>query len=90
MKRHADNETRIAAMRYHTQGPDKLYVPIRFLFVTERMCTEIAAERELILGLTEPAALARQRKLLEKYDPSRSADAFHSVLRLFGAGKPKA
>ncbi len=83
MKRHSESETRIPTMRYHTQSADKLYVPIPFLFVTDRMCQEIAAERELILSLTPAAAQVRQKKLLGRYDPNLSASAFHGVLRLF-------
>lgn len=65
-----------------------MYVPIPFLFVTERMCDEIVAERELILGMAQAAALPRQRRLFARYDPRRSAAAFHAFLGLF-AGEPE-
>ena len=83
MRRHSDNETRIPSMRYHTQGSDDLYHPIPFLFVTRRMCKDILAERKLILDHTPSAALARQRAMLGRYDPSLAASAFGSVLRMF-------
>lgn len=70
-------------MRYHILGPDHLYAPIPFLFVTDRMCKEIVAEREMILDKMPPAEQARQRKIFTKYNPTHSAAAFNSVLRLF-------
>jgi hypothetical protein len=86
MKRHSEAETRSVLLRFHTQGADGLCFPIPFLFVTERMCEEILAERELILGMAQAAALSRQRKLFARYDPRQSAAAFHAFLRLFAAG----
>lgn len=83
MKRHSDLETRIPTMRYHTQTADQLYVPIPFLFVTDRMCQEINAERDLILSLTPSPIQVRQQKLLGRYNPDLSASAFHGLLRLF-------
>jgi hypothetical protein len=83
MKRHSEGELSMPGFRYHTQGTDKLYKPISFLFVTDTMAQSISAERELILTLADPATLERQRKLLTRYDPNRSAHVFHSVLRLF-------
>jgi hypothetical protein len=88
MKRHSAAEARAVPLRFHTQGSDGLYVPIPFLFVTERMCDEIVAERELILGMAQAAALPRQRRLFARYDPRRSAAAFHAFLGLF-AGEPE-
>lgn len=83
MKRQTENETELADLRYHTQGPDRLYVPIPFLFVTERMRDEILAERELVIALAPQSTKTRQLELLSKYDPRVSADAFQSVLQLF-------
>jgi len=83
MKRQTENETQLADLRYHTEGPDRLYLPIPFLFVTERMRDEILAERELVIALAPQATKTRQLELLSKYDPRVSADAFQSVLQLF-------
>lgn len=83
MKRHSENETRLVDLRYHTPGPDQLYIPIPFLFVTERMRDEILAERELVIALAPEATKTRQVELLAKYDPCVSATAFQSVLNLF-------
>lgn len=83
MKRHSENETQLVDLRYHTVGPDRLYVPIPFLFVTERMRDEILAERELVIALAPQATKTRQVELLSKYDPRISAAAFQSVLHLF-------
>lgn len=88
MKRHTDNETRITNLRYHTQGPDDLYIPIPFLFVTSRMRDEIAAERQLIIDLAQSATKVRQLELLSRYDPCVSADAFNSVLHMFEVDRP--
>lgn len=89
MKRHSENETQLVNLRYHTQGPDQLYIPIPFLFVTERMRDEILAEREVVIALAPQSTKTRQLELLSKYDPRVSADAFQSVLHLFEV-EPKA
>jgi hypothetical protein len=78
-----ENETQIVNMRFHTQGPDQLYIPIPFLFVTERMRDEILAEREFVLTVAPEATKQRQLELLATYNPRVSADAFQSVLQLF-------
>ena len=83
MKRHSENETQLVDLRYHTVGLDHLYLPIPFLFVTERMRDEILAERELVVALAPEATKTRQVELLAKYDPRVSATAFQSVLHLF-------
>ena len=88
MKRHTDIETRVTNLRYHTQGPNQLYIPIPFLFVTSRMRDEILAERQVILDLAQEATKVRQLELLSKYDPCVSADAFDSVLSLFDGDAP--
>lgn len=67
------------------QGPENLFLPIIFGFVTDKMCSEILAERGLILSLTPPSLHARQRRLFAKYDPKQSAKGFHSMLRLLAA-----
>lgn len=85
MRRPVDDETRVPAPRYHMPGPDDLFRPIIFGFVTDAMCREILAERRLILSLTPQSLHARQRRLFAKYDPKQSAEAFHSMLRLFAA-----
>lgn len=83
MKRDLDAEPRLTDLRYHTVGPDHLYIPIPFLFVTSRMRDEILAERRLILDLAQESTRMRQLELLARYDPALSADAFNSVLDLF-------
>ena len=70
--------------RFHIQKTDGLYQPIPFLFVTERMCAEILAEREEIAGELPEAARKRQQALFARYDPRVSADAFGGLLNLFG------
>jgi len=83
MKRDFAADTRLTDLRYHTIGPDHLYIPIPFLFVTSRMRDEILAERRLILELAQESTRLRQLDLLSRYDPAVSADAFNSVLHLF-------
>jgi hypothetical protein len=70
--------------RFHIRKNDGLYQPIPFLFVTERMCAEILAEREEIAGELPEAARERQQALFARYDPRVSADAFGGLLNLFG------
>ena len=70
--------------RFHIRKNDGLYQPIPFLFVTERMCAEILAEREEIAGKLREAARKRQQALFARYDPRVSADAFGGLLNLFG------
>ncbi|CAM5373913.1 hypothetical protein ACFQ4M_16440 [Thauera mechernichensis] len=69
--------------QFHARKGDGLYQPIAFLFVTERMCAEILAEREHILDTLPPDMRKRQQALFARYDPSVSAQAFNSLLRLF-------
>jgi hypothetical protein len=90
MKKHTNREPLNAKIRYHILGSDNLYTPIPFFFVSDRMCKEIAEERQLILDMmkTENAELARQHKLFGRYNPSHSAAAFNTVIRLF-AMEPK-
>ena len=73
----------IGKLRYHIMGSDHLYTPIPFLFVTDRMCKEIAEERQTILAHLSDIEQARQRKLFDKYNPTHSATAFNAMLRLF-------
>lgn len=86
MKRHSEAKERAVPLRYHTPGSGGLFVPIPFLFVTDRMCEAILAERERILGSAQAKVLTRQRRLFDRYDPTRSAAAFQAFLRLFSAG----
>jgi hypothetical protein len=83
MRRHHPEEAALPALRYHTRGVEPLFIPIPFAFVTKSMCDEIMAERGVIMGLVPPQLQSQQRKLLDKYDPSVSADAFYNLLRLF-------
>ncbi len=69
-------------MRFHTHRADGLYAPIAFFFVTASMCEAILAERKAILAATPVAARERQAKLLDRYDPALSADAFRDILNL--------
>lgn len=71
--------------RFHVQKPDGLYQPIAFLFVTDRMCREIRAEREDILAAMPSATRKRQQALFARYDPDVSAEAFSGLLSLFGS-----
>ncbi len=88
MRKNSSRDTHTTKMRYHILGPDNLYAPIPFLFVTDRMCKEIAAERQVILDNMKAAEQERQRKLFAKYNPSHSAAAFNAVTRLL-AMEPK-
>lgn len=82
MKKIQPREPHPVSMRYHILGSDKLYAPIPFLFVTDRMCQEIAEERQLILDNMQAAEQVRQHKLFAKYNPTHSAAAFNAVIRL--------
>jgi hypothetical protein len=86
MRRLTENETCIARLRFHTLGPDNLYLPIPFLFVTERMQRDIETERQLILDVSPSALRARQEKLLARYDPAVCASAFNAVLKVMNFG----
>lgn len=70
-------------VRYHFPGNDGLYTAIAFLFVTDRMAAEIAAERQQILDSLPERLHDRQRLRFERYDPQRSSTAFNAMLRLF-------
>lgn len=69
--------------RFHTAKADGLYHPIPFLFVTERMCGEILAEREALMAAMSSATRKRQQALFSRYDPALSAEAFSGLLHLF-------
>ena len=69
--------------RFHAQKADGLYHPIHFLFVTDRMCGEILAEREEIMAAMPAATRKRQQALFARYDPNVSAEAFSGLLNLF-------
>lgn len=69
--------------RYHLPGRDGLYVPIPFLFVTDRMCQEIADERQRILDTLPVERHERQNRLFDRYNPQHSSTAFNAMLRLF-------
>ena len=69
--------------RFHIRKNDGLYQPIPFLFVTERMCAEILAEREEIMAAMPAATRKRQQALFARYDPNVSAEAFSGLLNLF-------
>jgi hypothetical protein len=88
MKKNSSSDTPTTKVRYHILGPDKLYAPIPFLFVTDRMSKEITDERQLILDNMPPPEQARQLKRFAKYNPTHSASAFNAVIRLF-AMEPK-
>jgi hypothetical protein len=88
MRRHNPEEAARPSLRYHTPGCEQLFVPIPFAFVTQGMCGEIMAERQQVLGLVPPQLQKQQMKLLNKYDPTVSADAFYALLRLFSVKSP--
>ena len=69
--------------RFHAQKADGLYQPIPFLFVTDRMCGEILAEREEIMAAMPAATRKRQQALFARYDPNVSAETFSGLLNLF-------
>jgi hypothetical protein len=73
--------------RYHLPGRDGLYTPIPFLFVTDRMCQEIAQERQQILDNLPTERHERQNRLFERYNPQHSSTAFNAMLRLFNPGR---
>lgn len=69
--------------KYHIQRRDGLYAPIPFLFVSQRMCSEILAERAQILEATPASRRKQQQSALERYDPGLSERAFSNLLALF-------
>ncbi len=73
--------------RFHTEKSDGLYQPIPFLFVTRRMCADIQAEREAILGAQSAEARKKQQALFARYDPEVSAHAFNGILNMFDTHK---
>jgi hypothetical protein len=83
MNRNLPEEAAIPALHYHAVE-DRLFRPISFAFVTRQMLTEISIERQLVLSLVPDDLQARQRRLLEKYDPAMRAGAFNELLKLFG------
>lgn len=83
MNRHHPEETAIPALHYHA-AEDRLFRPISFAFVTRQMLTEISIERQLVLSLVPDDLQARQRRLLENYDPAMRAGVFSELLKLFG------
>ena len=70
--------------RFHIQKTDGLYLPIPFLFVTERMCAEILAEREALAEKLPDATRKRQPALFARYHPRVCSAAFRGLLNLFG------
>ncbi len=73
--------------RFHIRESDDLYQPIPFLFVTERMCAEILAEREGDRRHRQPAGTAQAPAGPVRALPpvQVSADAFGGLaLNLFG------
>ncbi len=83
MTRHALPPEPAIRPRFHIQRRDGLYAPIPFMFVSQRMCNEILAERSQILDLTPANRQKQQRVMLERYDPRISVSAFSSLLALF-------
>lgn len=83
MTRHARTPEPAIRPRFHIQRGDGLYAPIPFLFVSQRLCNEILAERRQILDLTPANRKKQQLVMLERYDPSISVNAFTSLLALF-------
>lgn len=82
MNRNFPEETAIPALHYHA-AEDRLFRPISFAFVTRQMLAEISTERQLVLSLVPDDLQARQRQLLERYDPASRAGAFNELLKLF-------
>lgn len=68
-------------LRYHEPGPDALFRPIAFGFVTTTMCAEILEERHRILAIVPRSRLWEQIVLFERYDPQHSAERFQALLR---------
>lgn len=83
MARHTQTPEPAIRIRYHILRRDGLHAPIPFLFVSQRMCNEILAERAEILDATPANRRKQQQALLERYDPRVSVDAFSSLLALF-------
>ena len=69
------------APRFHIRRPDGFFRSVPFFFVTERMATEILAERErLTAAAADPK---KQAALLASYNPQTRAERFRSILNLF-------
>ena len=86
MKSHASESTLPANPRFHVALADGLYRPIPFMFVGERLCGEILAERALILSALPEPQRTRQARIFEGFDPQSSYRAFQDILRCFGVG----
>ncbi len=84
MKSHLAEDIRIARPRFHHPTRDGLYSPIAFMFVTERMCDDILAERALLMSALSAELHERQHKLFARYDPAVCAETFKQLLRLYG------
>ncbi|AWI74114.1 hypothetical protein CEW83_01805 [Parazoarcus communis] len=89
MKSHTNENILPANPRFHLPRGDGLFQPIAFAFVTEQMHQAILLERRAILDATPPQNRASQQKLLDRYDPKASAQAFEGVLGLFGISRSK-
>lgn len=86
MKSHTNESILPANPQFHLLQTDGVFVPIAFVFVTERMCQDIVHERQAILDALPPACRAVQQKVFERYDPHGSVRAFENILALFGVG----
>ena len=86
MKSHAKETTLPANPRFHVALADGLYRPIPFMFVGERLCADILAERSLILSALPQDQRDRQARIFESFDPHASHRAFQDILRCFGVG----
>jgi len=89
MKSHTNENILPANPRFHILRSDGLFQPIAFAFVTEQMHQEIMLERGAILDAMPPQQQENQKKMLDRYDPRSSAQAFERVLGLFGISRGK-
>ncbi|MGL1833703.1 hypothetical protein ACKVEX_08855 [Rhodocyclaceae bacterium SMB388] len=84
MKSHHSDNILPSQPRFHLRQTNGIYLPMPFVFVTERMHQDILVERKTILDALPPADRVRQQKAFERYDPKTSARAFQDILSLFG------
>lgn len=84
MKSHRSETILPSQPRFHLRQADGIYLPLSFVFVTERMHQDILLERQAILDALPPGERMRQEKAFKRYDPQTSARAFQDILSLFG------
>lgn len=84
MKSHRFENIQPANPRFHVSQADGMYQAIPFVFVTETMYRDILSEREALLAALPAGDRARQRQVLDRYDPAQSLRGYKEILSLYG------